>query len=296
MSSMPLHLLPPHIKLHILNSLQVQPTQQTEKQAESQTNPNNVASSSASSSNTSTSSSPSPSTSLPVVQPSAPLFTLSSLSPTTALPAPFTFEALTHLHTHNYCILDTFLPPTTTTPTTPLTTLHQDIAHLLSSNAFHPGAMHSTNSWQAAHVRGDQVCWLSADRVVAESVSYVLGELHRVVSGLAAVLEGLPCVASSSQLALYEAGGRYVRHLDVRRGGGGPVRRLTAIVYLNEGWQAEWGGQLRLYERSGTAGDSEVSVDVLPVYGRLLLFASEEIEHEVLPATQRRVALTTWFK
>ena len=166
--------------------------------------------------------------------------------------------------------------------------------------------MLAAEAWKATDIRGDRVCWLGGGGGGgrgAASVSYVLGVLHGVVGVLAGVLVGLPCVASSSQLALYEAGGRYVRHLDVRRGdggagagAGGPVRRLTAIVYLNEGWEAEWGGQLRLYEPCGTAGESERSVDVLPVYGRLLLFASEEVEHEVLPATKRRLALTTWFK
>lgn len=295
---MPLHLLPPHLKLHILSSLHVPPTPtptpptQTSPQPDTETQNSTVPSSTSSAaSSVSTSAS------------TAPLFDLSSVTPSTPLPAPFTFATLSHLHTHNYCIIDSFLPPLTSTTTTtasqPLNTLQADIDHLLTTGAFSQGGMQATDSWKAASVRGDKVCWLSADRALPPSIAHLLGELHRAVGGLAGCVGGWPCVASSSQLALYEAGGRYVRHLDVRRGGvsGGPVRRLTAIVYLNDGWEADWGGQLRLYEPSGSeAGEGEASVDVLPVYGRLVLFASEEVEHEVLPATKRRVALTTWFK
>ena len=70
-------------------------------------------------------------------------------------------------------------------------------------------------------------------------------------------------------------------------------------MYLNEGWEEEWGGHLRLWVRRRGEGEGEIvetAVDVSPVYGRLLLFASEEMEHEVLPATHQRIALTTWFK
>lgn len=294
-SSMPLHLLPPHIKLQILNSLNTQPTQ-TQPRANTNNDSVSAASSSSSTTATLTSNSSSTNSTTSAHFTTAPLFTLSSLTSTTPLPPPFTLTTLAHLHTHHYCIIDSFLPPLST-PTSPLHSLHSDIAHLLATNSFTPGGMHAVDTWQAADVRGDKVCWLSTDRTLPPSVSHVLTTLHAAVQSLAVVLQGWPCVASSSQLALYEAGGRYVRHLDVRRGGGGPVRRLTAIVYLNDGWQAEWGGQLRLYEQcSADVGESERSVDVLPVYGRLLLFASEELEHEVLPATHRRVALTTWFK
>ena len=291
---MPLHLLPPHIKLHILSSLHTPTTLQAPSQPPSDAITNTAVPHSSTPSLSSITPTPSTTTSVPSTHvTSVPLFTLSSLPPSTALPPPFTIEALTRLHTHGHCTIDHFLPSPTSTL---LTTLHTDIEQLLTSGAFTQGGMVAGQSWKAADVRGDKVCWLSSDRSIPPSIAHVLSVLHAAVALLAAVVDGLPCVASSSQLALYEPGGRYVRHLDVRRGGGGPVRRLTAIVYLNDGWEAEWGGQLRLYERCGTAGESELGVDVLPVYGRLLLFASEEVEHEVLPATKRRVALTTWFK
>ena len=287
-SAMPLHLLPPHIKLHILSSIHAQPPA---------TAPPPPAPDTASSPPATQHSASLPSAHFTT----APLFSLASLTAATPLPAPFTLAALTRLHTRGHCTLDSFLPPPITPP---LHSLPADIGALLDAGAFAQGGMRAAgDKWAAADVRGDKVCWLAADRPTPPSVAHLLASLHSAMAALRGVLgEGWPCGASSSQLALYEPGGRYVRHLDVRRGGDGPVRRLTAIVYLNDGWQAEWGGQLRLYERGGAAaaaasgGEGEASVDVLPVWGRLLLFASEEVEHEVLPATHRRIALTTWFK
>ena len=293
-ASMPLHLLPPHIKLHILQSLHTQPTQPpAHRYSSSDTNDKSIARQPIASFTSISATIPISSSARSVT--SAPLFVLASLTATTPLPPPFTIETLAHLHNHGYCTIDAFLPPPTTPP---LHALQADIDHLDATGAFTQGGMQAGESWKAVDVRGDRVCWLSNDRPNPHSVSHVLAALHNAVAELAAVLDGWPGVASSSQLAVYETGGRYVRHLDVRRGGGGPVRRLTAIVYLNEGWQSDWGGQLRLYGRCGiVAGEeSETSVDVFPVYGRLLLFASEEVEHEVLPATHRRVAITTWFK
>ena len=296
LSTMPLHLLPPHIKLQILSSMNVQPTQSAQPQPQSDAD-NNHAALSASASTSSTITSASSASSAPVPSAyftSAPLFHLSSLTPSTQLPpGPYSHRKLTQLHTHGYCYFDNFLPPSTESP---YNTLQTDIDHLLATGAFTQGGMQAADSWKAADVRGDRVCWLSAANKNPSSISSLLNDLMVEMAKLSLVLRDFPADTSSSQLALYEPGGRYVRHLDVRRGGGGPVRQLTAIVYLNEGWQAEWGGQVRLYERCGETGESERSVDVLPVWGRLLLFASEEVEHEVLPATKRRIALTAWFK
>ncbi len=89
------------------------------------------------------------------------------------------------------------------------------------------------------------------------------------------------------QLARYRRGGaRYQRHRDSFQGKRG--RRITAIYYLNGGWKAAQGGCLRLHLRSGV-------VDVAPVLNSLVVFLSEEIEHEVLASRANRYALTAWW-
>jgi SM-20-related protein len=90
------------------------------------------------------------------------------------------------------------------------------------------------------------------------------------------------------QLARYPGGGaRYERHRDAFSGG--PSRRLTAIYYLNDGWSPADGGALRIHADDG-------AVDLAPTIDRLVVFLSERLEHEVLPAFAPRLAITAWYR
>ncbi|HET9450694.1 MAG TPA: 2OG-Fe(II) oxygenase, partial [Aggregicoccus sp.] len=62
-----------------------------------------------------------------------------------------------------------------------------------------------------------------------------------------------------------------------------------AIWYANPDWAPAHGGVLRLYP------EGEAPVDVEPVLDRLVVFLSERVEHEVLPVSAPRLALTAWF-
>lgn len=88
--------------------------------------------------------------------------------------------------------------------------------------------------------------------------------------------------------ARYAVGSRYARHLDRFRDDS--ARVVSCVLYLNEAWSADDGGQLRLY----TAPD--ISVDVLPAAGTLVTFLSDRFPHEVLPARRERWSVTGWFR
>ncbi|MBX2800733.1 MAG: 2OG-Fe(II) oxygenase [Myxococcales bacterium] len=90
------------------------------------------------------------------------------------------------------------------------------------------------------------------------------------------------------QLAIYDAeGARYVPHRDAIRGDA--ARRATAIVYLNPAWERRDGGCLRVHPPSG-------SRDIEPIGGRMLVFLSDSLLHEVLPSYARRTAATAWYR
>lgn len=86
-------------------------------------------------------------------------------------------------------------------------------------------------------------------------------------------------------LACYEAGGRYLSHVDSNST---DDRLLTAIYYLNEDWDDSMGGALRLH------GDGEHQ-DLLPARDSLVIFRADRVMHEVRPTKAKRVALSTWF-
>jgi [Skp1-protein]-hydroxyproline N-acetylglucosaminyltransferase len=69
------------------------------------------------------------------------------------------------------------------------------------------------------------------------------------------------------------------------------IRKLTAILYLNH---EPIGGELRVYNPILGSGQTNSYVDIKPAYGRLVIFRSESVEHEVLPSFSPRIAITIW--
>lgn len=91
--------------------------------------------------------------------------------------------------------------------------------------------------------------------------------------------------------ATYHSGDFYKQHLDSFKGRASRV--VSLVLYLNEEWQAADGGALQVFNRDN---DHEVCGTVLPEAGRMALFMSEEIPHEVLPANRTRYSLACWFR
>ena len=81
-------------------------------------------------------------------------------------------------------------------------------------------------------------------------------------------------------------------------------RRLSAILYLTPEWKASDGGALRIFKPASDLADPEYDgddalVDVVPMAGRLVLFASDQrCPHEVLPVAapdRTRYAVALWY-
>ena len=132
-------------------------------------------------------------------------------------------------------------------------------------------------------VRSDELAWISASETTGalREASARFDALMHAVN----VAAWLGLRAFDLQLARYQAGAKYVRHRDAFPGDDN--RRLTAIVYLNDGWLPAHGGVLRLHV--------EPPVDLEPRLDRLVVFRSERIEHEVIAARAERWALTAWY-
>lgn len=66
--------------------------------------------------------------------------------------------------------------------------------------------------------------------------------------------------------------------------------KLTAVLYLNEGWREEDGGQLRILDERHGCWRS-----VTPHAGRIILFLVKDCLHKVEPSRAMRFALTNWW-
>lgn len=134
-------------------------------------------------------------------------------------------------------------------------------------------------------IRGDHIQWLEAGQVAAcDGYLQLMDSLRMAMNrGLFLGLEDF-----ESHFALYPPGAFYLKHVDRFRDD--DRRMVSAVIYLNDAWLPEHGGQLRMYLKDG------VENDVLPSGGCLVVFLSGEIPHEVLPATRERLSLTGWFR
>jgi len=138
-------------------------------------------------------------------------------------------------------------------------------------------------------IRNDRVKWLEPGNEAPAQQVY-LQQLETLRQVLNRDLY-LGLFEFEGHMAVYPPGSFYARHLDQFRGIG--LRTVSVILYLNEDWHAEDGGQLRFYT---VPGDQEQYLDILPLGGQLVVFMSAEFLHEVLPARRERMSVTGWFK
>lgn len=96
-----------------------------------------------------------------------------------------------------------------------------------------------------------------------------------------------------AMVTLYRASsrGRYQQHVDSHDA---RFRRLSTLLYFNEGWEAGDGGENRLFTEGALS--VQVKVDTAPTANRLLVFwAEDDCPHEVLHTQRDRYASTIWY-
>lgn len=148
------------------------------------------------------------------------------------------------------------------------------------------GVGRGTNFVKTEFVRTDEICWITGESNAGEQWINWMGQLQRFLNQQ--LFLGL--FSFESHFAHYEPGAYYKRHYDAFRGEANRV--LSVVTYLNPAWGHEEGGELVLYrddyDRTG--------LKVVPLFGSLVVFLSEEFPHEVLPATRDRYSVAGWFR
>ena len=134
-------------------------------------------------------------------------------------------------------------------------------------------------------IRGDHIQWLEAGR--SGAVGHYLASMEALRQQLNRELF-LGLDEYESHFALYAPGAFYRAHLDRFRDD--DKRTVSVVIYLNADWLPEHGGALRLHP------EGESSIDILPEAGRMALFLSGEMLHEVLPTARERLSIAGWFR
>jgi len=138
----------------------------------------------------------------------------------------------------------------------------------------------------APEIRSDDTLWLSGSGC-AQSAFLARMEALRVALNRELFL-GL--FDYEAHYARYAPGAFYQRHLDRFRDSG-TRRLLSTVVYLNNDWRDEAGGELLLWDAQGLE-----LARIPPRGGAAVFFLSADFPHEVRPATAARYSVAGWFR
>ncbi len=148
-----------------------------------------------------------------------------------------------------------------------------------------------TNELVEKEIRGDFILWLNeAEAGTAENVFF--NRVNNLVDYLNRTCF-MGILHKEFHYAVYPEGTFYKRHLDTFQNDG--RRKLSVVCYLNdETWLEENGGELTIYvDENG----EEKAIDLYPFPGRVVIFESQELEHEVQRVKHsKRFSITGWLK
>ena len=149
----------------------------------------------------------------------------------------------------------------------------------------HMRYMSETAPQRREEIRGDFTCWMGLPLWPAEQA--LMDELERLRLDLnREAMLGL--FELELHYAWYPRGAGYARHVDQPQGR--EQRKVSMVLYLNEGWAPGAGGELRIF---GMPGGPQ---DIQPLAGRMVCFLSAGREHAVLPTQRDRLSVSGWFR
>lgn len=185
------------------------------------------------------------------------------------------------LTSKQYSIIDNFFT------SEEVVALRQSLLDKYEEDAFKKSAIgNRTNEVIKKAIRGDIILWIDENNINA-SEQLFFNKINDLKDYL-----NRTCFLGINQkefhYAIYPEGTFYKRHLDTFQND--DRRKLSFVCYLNEeNWKPENGGELILYLEKG----EEV---VYPFPGKVVIFESQILEHEVKPVNTPRLSITGWLK
>lgn len=204
-------------------------------------------------------------------------------------------DLATTLHATGAAVWDDALSPAIAA------TIRREVLALWAAERFVPATVGRARHLRP-DVRGDDICWLlpaahdngdggaketddGADSFGLNTGLYALRALLSDIRGVMSKRAFVHLDETEMLASHYPMGGFYVPHVD--RFVGTSNRFFTFVYFLNTDWVAADGGELHIM---GTGEQS-----IAPRLGRLALFYTPEVLHEVVVTQTDRFAVTGWL-
>lgn len=147
-----------------------------------------------------------------------------------------------------------------------------------------------TNELIVKSIRGDVILWIDELKANAAEIIF-FNKINSLVTYLNQTCF-LGILHKEFHYALYPPNTFYKRHIDTFQND--DRRKLSFVCYLNEdGWLEENGGELVLYLNENGIESKKI---IYPFPGRVAIFESQMIEHEVKIVHADRLSITGWLK
>lgn len=194
-------------------------------------------------------------------------------------------KVISDLLAKQYSVVDDFFTDTQ------IIALRNSLVHKHEEDAFKKAAIgNKVNENVMKSVRGDFILWLNEAEANAAETSF-FDKVNDFIQYMNRTCF-MGILHKEFHYALYPEGTFYKRHLDTFQND--DRRKLSIVCYLNEeDWQPEYGGELVIYTEENGA---EVEKVFYPFPGRVVIFESQILEHEVKPVKQPRLSITGWLK
>jgi SM-20-related protein len=170
-------------------------------------------------------------------------------------------------------------------PALPWAALREEALALARGGRLKPAGTGRGDGRRATGLRGDATAWIDPQDCGAATAAWWAAMQALRVALNRRLLLGMESL--EAHFACYPPGAGYARHRD--RFADDDARVLSLACYLNPDWPDAAGGALRLHLPGGAR-------DIAPRAGSVVLFLSEDLEHEVLPATRDRWSIAGWFR
>jgi len=193
-------------------------------------------------------------------------------------------QVIEGLMDQQYCVIDNFFT------TEEVNALRKSLLGKYEEDIFKKSAIgNQSNEKVVDAVRGDFILWLDENKMdLAEEMFF--DKINDFVSYLNRTCY-MGITDKEFHYAIYPEGTFYKRHLDTFQNDS--RRKLSMVCYLNdEDWKHEYGGELTIYFND----NKQLPLDVYPMQGRMVIFESQVLEHEVKPVKKKRLSITGWLK
>lgn len=182
-----------------------------------------------------------------------------------------------------YSICDTFLEEYL------VELLREELKSLYETNYLKKAAIgNRVNESIEKNIRGDYIQWI--DEVKANSVEKQFFNTLNAFKNYLNKTCFMGLLHQEFHYAVYPQGTFYKKHIDTFQND--DRRKLSMVCYLNDQtWEASNGGELVLYP------EGSPDVVIYPLPGRVVIFESQILEHEVKEViNDKRLSITGWLK